>query len=350
MRRIFKSDMETNLWPGAGLKSNQNISNLASFLALWDLYWEKMIVAQDADADGTVYKCEVVLKLSRKTTVDLVAGRYDVVGYKRGNKPYKKFRDSGMIELELRENIIQSELVDVSTDVAQPEPEKEFKKKRVKKGTVAGGHDGFDIQKVDENDIKCLLDDILSIIVAGNSDYTNGIASLLLAVIMDSIDANLQQTKKAVGGVFMEGPLVDLRSLPWESEAKTNIDSVSDLTSRNADANQGGCDAMSDCCCSVAEVSDGFILTMSSGRNLSFVIETSQQGIETEGSELRSHSPRFRLEGPLVDLRSLPWETKVAIAAAPAAPLLESALQVEQVLGAGTRVGIRDITFDSMSP
>lgn len=305
---------------------------------------------QDADADGTVYKCEVVLKLSRKTTVDIVAGRYDVVGYKRGNKPYKKFRDSGMIELKLSENIIQSELVDVSTDVAQPQPEKEAKKKRGKKGIAAGGHDGLDREEVDV-EISSLLDDVLCIIVAGNSDYTNGIVSLLLDNIMGSIDTTLQPScSKEIKGVFMEGPLIDLRSLPWESEAKMNISSASVLTSSNADANQGGCDAMSDCSCSVAEVSDGYILTMSTGRSLSFVIETSQRGIKTAGVESQSQSPRFRLEGPLVDLRSLPWETEAVTAAAPVPPSQVSASLGAQVLGGGARVEIRDITFDSMSP
>ncbi len=287
---------------------------------------------QDADADGTVYKCEVILKLSRKTTVDLVAGRYDVIGYKRGNRPYKKFRDSGMIELKLSENIIQSELVDVSTDIAQPQPEKETKKKKGKKGIAAGDHGGLDSEEYDV-EISSLLEDVLCIIVSGNSDYTNGIASLLLDYIMDSIDAALKPLcLKEIGGVFMEGPLVDLRSLPWESKAKMNISSTSELSSsnpRNDDANQGGCDAMSDCSCSLAEVSDGFILTMSTGRSLSFVIETSQRGAKTAGTESRSQSPRFRSEGPLVDLRSLPWENVAATAAAPV---------------------IRDITFDSTSP
>lgn len=348
MCRTLTNDTRANLRAGAGLKSNQNLSNLASFLALWDLFWEKIVVLQDADADGTVYKCEVILKLSRKTTVDLVAGRYDVVGYKRGNKPYKKFRDSGMIELKLSENIIQSELVDVSADVAQPQPEKEAKKKKGKKGIAAVGHDGRGSEECDV-EISCLLEDVLCIIVAGNSDYTNGIASLLLQNIMDSIDAALKPSfSKDIGGVFLEGPLVDLRSLPWESKAKTNISSASELTSSYDDANQGGCDAMSDCSCSVAEVSDGFILTMSTGRSLSFVIETSQRGTKTAGIEIRSQSPRFRLEGPLVDLRSLPWETEAATAATPV-PRLQVSASLE-TLGGGARVEIRDITFDSMSP
>jgi hypothetical protein len=346
--RALTSDTQANLRAGAGLKSNQNLSNLASFLALWDLFWEKIVVLQDADADGTVYKCEVILKLSRKTTVDLVAGRYDVIGYKRGNKPYKKFRDSGMIELKLSENIIQSELVDVSTDVAQPQPEKEAKKKKGKKGIAAAGHDGRGSEECDV-EISSLLEDVLCIIVAGNSDYTNGIASLLLDNIMVSIDAALKPSfSKDIGGVFMEGPLVDLRSLPWESKAKTNISSASELTSSNDDANQGGCDAMSDCSCSVAEVSDGFILTMSTGRSLSFVIETSQRGRKTAGIEIRSQSPRFRLEGPLVDLRSLPWETEAATAAAPV-PRSQVSASLEALRG-GARMEIRDITFDSMSP
>ena len=159
------------------------------------------------EAGGTEYKCEVVLKLSRKTTVDLVAGRYDVIGFKRGNKPYKKFRDAGMIELKLADNVIQSEMVDVSADVQQPQPDKAAKDTKKKKGKKSGIVDG-DVHKEEDDDgedddLMSLIDDLVSIVESGNDDYISGVAFLVVSSMIDALAMQLKKTDK--GGVFMEG-------------------------------------------------------------------------------------------------------------------------------------------------
>jgi hypothetical protein len=301
---------------------------LVSYLALWDLYYEKIVVLDDSD--GVVYKCNVVLKLSRKTAVDLVAGRYDVIGYKRGNKPYKKFRDSGMIELKLKENIIQSELVDVSADVAQPEPEKAQKKKGDKKKkhaeTKEDGSVEDDDDDDDDDDLSSLLNDIISIVVAGIDDYTSGIASLLVSGIIDSLSSKAQSAECA--GVFMEGPLIDMRSLPWESELRKKMHGNSDRAIPHSDSIQVEYDAISASTCSVAEVVDALIFAveepqsfstdsmsnitrpMSSGVIVTLVVEAILQAVETGGVARQYRAPRIRLEGPLVDMRSLPWDSE----------------------------------------
>jgi hypothetical protein len=328
---VCASCSEHHSYAGAGLKSNQNISNLVSYLALWDLFWEKIVVLDDAD--GTVYKCDVVLKLSRKTAVDLVAGRYDVIGYKRGNKPYKKFRDSGMIELKLKENIIQSELVDVSADVAQPEPEKAQKKKRDKKKNHAETKEDGSLENDDDDDdddihddLSSLLNDMISIVVAEIDDYTRGIAYLLVSGIIDSLSSKVQAAETA--GVFMEGPLIDMRSLPWESEVRKKMHGNSDGVMPYSDSVQMQYDTVSASTCSVAEVVDALIFAveepqsfftdsmlnitrpMSSGVIVTLVVEAILQAVETGGVALQSRAPRIRLEGPLVDMRSLPWDSE----------------------------------------
>jgi hypothetical protein len=303
------------------LKSNQNITNLASFLALWDLFWEKIIVLQDAD--GTVCKCDVELKLSRKTTVDLVCGRYDVVGYKRGVKPYKKFRDSGMIELILKENIIQSEVLDVTADVEQPAPKKEEQKRRTlaKKAKAAE----LDAARVNSNsDVELLMDDLITLAAGGHCEYTTGIAAILIEGIIDEIEASWN----AGGSVFMEGPLVDLRSLPWEAAIMAGnppmspgdrigkIDSVwleyDGIRERNTLVAQTIDDiitSLENLQVPQAHQRPRATRPMSSGVCLSLVMETLLQALETEELGARSRNSRFRLDGPLVDLRSLPWET-----------------------------------------
>ena len=356
---------------GAGLKSNQNITNLASFLALWDLFWEKIVVLQEAG--GTEYKCEVVLKLSRKTTVDLVAGRYDVIGFKRGNKPYKKFRDAGMIELKLADNVIQSEMVDVSADVQQPQPDKAAKDTKKKKGKKSGIVDGGVHKEEDDDgeddDLMSLIDDLVSIVESGNDDYISGVAFLVVSSMIDALAMQLKKTDK--GGVFMEGPLIDLRSLPWESDGRTRVSGHSDQICY-ADAIRGEYKVISECTTSVAEVIDDLILLtehsqdsraddstsvqrpMSSGVSVSLVMETMLQAVEQEGFALRSQA-RFRFEGPLIDLRSLPWESgaRLNVATSPRKrwTMSEETSAVEaKVQGQRTLSEVRDVTCGSHEP
>ncbi len=285
------------------------------------------MVLQDADADGTIYKCDVTLKLSRKTTVDVIAGRYDVIGYKRGNKPYKKFRDSGMIEVKLLENVMQSEVLDVSADVEQPQPEKEAKKKKGKKIAALRGQDGQ--PEDDDDDVRFLMEDMMSIVTAGIDDYASGVAFLLISDIIVELEAIPKATQTI--GVFMEGPLIDMRALPWELEAKMQANRATNHTIHCADATRVEYDFISVDTTTVAEVVDALIAAveephgalascstkferpMSSGLVVSLVMETLLQAVETGGGVLQSHAPRMRFEGPLIDLRSLPWESQAKL-------------------------------------
>jgi hypothetical protein len=346
---------------------------LASFLALWDLYWEKIVVLQEAG--GASYKCEVVLKLSRKTTVDLVAGRYDVIGFKRGNKPYKKFRDAGMIELKLSENIIQSELLDISADVEQPRPEKEAKEaKKRRKGTAHGAvvHNEEADESADEDDeLMSLVDDLVSIVALGYDDYTSGVVSIVVSSTVDQVIMHLK--KKETGGVFMEGPLIDLRSLPWESEARMRAARLSEQTICYSDAVQGEYNFISECTIAVAEVIDDLILAleqshdsavhkmpsiqrpMSSGVSISFVMETLLQAVENGSNALQSQAPRFRYEGPLIDLRSLPWETDLTTNFSKLSKIQSTLTEKSGVLeahvqGERRQAETRDITSDCNAP
>lgn len=321
------------------------------------------------EAGGANYKCEVVLKLSRKTAVDVVAGRYDVVGFKRGSKPYKKFRDSGMIELQLADNIIQSEVVDVSVDVEQPRPEKEAKEAKKRKKATA--HDGRDAVKEEDDDdeLMALLDDVVSIVALGIDDYTYGIVSQVVSGTIDKL--LMQQKHRQSGGVFMEGPLIDLRSLPWEPETKMRVSRVTEQAMCYSDAVQGEYNFISECTIVVAEVIDDLILAterlhelkadklprierpMSSGVSISLVMETLLQAVENGGIALQSQAPRFRFEGPLIDLRSLPWETDALMNAATLPKIRSTAseefsVDVTQVKSRQSET--RDITLNCNEP
>jgi hypothetical protein len=298
--KIHMQKLNTDAMAGSGLKSNQNLSNLPSFLGLWDLFWEKIVVLNDTD--GTVYKCDVTLKLSRKTTVDFIAGRYDVIGHKRGSKPYKKFRDCGMIELKLSENVIQSELVDVATDVEQPrseQDEKAKKKKSVKKRTAADTAtdaiaDENEEEDGDNDDVSYLLDDMVSVVAAGGEDYVRGIAALLVSGIMDEIEQRDRGFAQAIGyaaAIRGEYCLV--------SECNAAVAAVIDAIIDAVDESQG-----------LYRGYLGIERPMSSGLSVSAVMESLLQAVEHGGVALQSRVPRFRLEGPIVDLRSLPWETE----------------------------------------
>ena len=251
------------------------------------------------DTDGTVYKCDVTLKLSRKTSVDFIAGRYDVIGHKRGSKPYKKFRDCGMIELKLSENVIQSELVDVATDVEQPrseQHEKAKKKKTVKKRTAADtATDAIaDEYEEEDDDVSYLLDDMVSVVAAGGEDYVQGISALLVSGIIDEIEQQDRGFAQAIGyaeAIRGEYCLV--------SECNAAVAAVIDAIIDAVDESQG-----------LYRGYLGIERPMSSGLSVSAVMESLLQAVEHGGVALQSRVPRFRLEGPIVDLRSLPWETE----------------------------------------
>ena len=320
---------------GSGLKSNQNLSNLPSFLGLWDLFWEKIVVSDGADG---AFKCDVTLKLSRKTAVDIIAGRYDVVGYKRGNKPYKKFRDCGMIELTLKENIIQSELLDVATDVEQPvavQDEKAKKKAARKSGAVAGHvaeEDREEQDEADDDDVSCVLEDMLNLVAAGCDDYAGGVAEQLVSGIIHAIEARTTGYDVAMLGEY---------SLVSQSNASVAaaIDAIIVAVEEQQSLHAGG----------------GRIeRPMSSGVSVSLVMESLLQAVDNAGAALRPRVPRFRLEGPMIDLRSLPWEREAGAGARAhaAAALPTPACATGETQGQNERAHgqVRDITGDALQP
>ena len=317
---------------GSGLKSNQNLSNLPSFLGLWDLFWEKIVVSDGADG---AFKCDVTLKLSRKTAVDIIAGRYDVVGYKRGNKPYKKFRDCGMIELTLKENIIQSELLDVATDVEQPVAvqDEKSKKKAARKSGAAAGHVAEEYREEqdeaddDDDDVSCVLEDMMDLVAAGCDDYAGGIAAQLVSGIIDAIEARTTGYADAMLGEY---------ALVSQSNAAVAaaIDAIIVAVEEQQSLLAGG----------------GRIeRPMSSGVSVSLVMESLLQAVDNAGAALRPRVPRFRLEGPMIDLRSLPWEREAG-AGARALPTRACATVEAQGQNERAHGQVRDITGDALQP
>ena len=63
----------------------------------------------------------------------------------------------------------------------------------------------------EDDDLMSLIDDLVSIVESGNDDYISGVAFLVVSSMIDALAMQLKKTDK--GGVFMEGPLIDIMNL-----------------------------------------------------------------------------------------------------------------------------------------
>jgi hypothetical protein len=295
----FKSTGRSTL-PGQGFRDDRPSSLLnGRFLELWSKYYDSLKLG---------CKPAVVCKLSKKTEPDTVHLKYEIRGVRKGRYD-PEFIDMGMLVVTLKNDLILTEDVDPDISVEQPEivkptsaglerPKKQ--KKHYQKpnddneneslGDASDGNSDFDEDCIIEQEIQSMIeiidvvDQILSVVenfqgadclrdsiitgmvlnstVIGTATselelpidngrlIANLSISLAVAAVIDSIVTDIERNAKATrqptpstletilyelengdvrtkaSRLLREGPIIDLRSLPWELGATASLQSA----------------------------------------------------------------------------------------------------------------------------
>jgi hypothetical protein len=381
----FKSTGRTTL-PGQGFRDDRP-SSLANgrFLELWSKYYDSLKLG---------CKPAVTCKFSKKTEPDQVHLKYVITGVRKGRYD-PEFIDTGLMIVNLKNDLILKEEVDPDIAVEQPEivkpkssglekPKKQTKMHR--RGQHSEENESADNSDTDDllSDVCIIVQEIQSMleiiqvvhemessvesmqveyfntaefnaVVAADINYifttnmvpnsktlkqpnempvllvesgnffSNLSTSLAVAAVLDSIIIDIERNLKAVRQptpTTLESILQDFESegirgnaARFSNEGKIiNSESEKQTEKPKLLDDSGNFFSNLSTSLAVAAVLDSIIIDIE--RNLKAVrqptpttLESILQDFESEG--IRRNAARFLHEGPIIDLRSLPWEAQL---------------------------------------
>jgi hypothetical protein len=299
----FKSTGRSTL-PGEGFRDDRpsSLTN-GRFLELWTKYYESLKLG---------CKPSVLCKFSKKTEPDTVHLKYEIRGIKKGRYD-PEFIDMGMMVVTLKNDCLLKETVDPDISVEQPaivkpttsgKPAKQEKKiKKASKNTIEDSS-----SEASESD--ALLDE-------------DSIVSQEIESMIEIIEIVHQMTSYVVAKIHGEGSYSDVAEL--NAQVAVVIDSI--ITNIEEDA-------------------IGFHSQnrpLSSGLSVSLIMESILQSLENgEAAAVQSKAARFRLEGPIIDLRSLPWEFETAARTSNHSATLRSESHHSRLLSSESTANLRN--------
>jgi hypothetical protein len=289
----FKSIGRTTL-PGQGFRDERPSSLInGRFLELWSKYYDSLKLG---------CKPEIICKFSKKTEPDTVHLKYEIKGVRKGRYD-PEFIDVGLMVVFLKDDLILKEDVDPDTSVEQPivvkptssggaEKLKQAKKVNKRSNNAILDESSEDDEELDElyiveQEIRSIIE-IIEIIDQMTNSVEENSAKLVCETKLDSNDAvtfnlivsDLEQTMQKPASFCENFELFSDFNVSFV--AAFVVESIITKIERNAEA--------------MLEP------TMDT-------LEPEMVSRETGNHEIQTNSARWLREGPIVDLRSLPWET-----------------------------------------
>jgi hypothetical protein len=347
----FKSTGRSTL-PGQGFRDDRPSSLVnGRFLELWSKYYDSLKLG---------CKPTVICKISKKTEPDTVHLKYEIRGIRKGRYD-PEFIDMGLMVVNLKDDLILKEDVDPDISVEQPaivkpsssgateKPKKERKQRqRIDENCLeyeaSDNDEDIDEASIIEQEIQSMIE-IIDIV----SQMTSAVEALHLDGEIDAVKIIEQEISLHLDGEIDAVKIIEqeivsmieiidvvrqLASTVEEMHSKTlsvgeinahladvNTDSIKECTEQHSTAWQFTQRQMPEvensqtsANLSVKAVLDTIISEIEQNSKTSMQPMTTQESRvqESENGEDQAKKARFLRDGPIVDLRSLPWESQSA--------------------------------------
>jgi hypothetical protein len=285
----FKSTGRTTL-PGQGFRDERPSSLInGRFLELWSKYYESLKLG---------CKPEITCKFSKKTEPDTVHLKYEVKGVRKGRYD-PEFIDVGLMVVFLKDDLILKEDVDPDISVEQPivvkptssvgaeMPKKEKKVKSKSDNAILDESSDEDKQLDEVGIVEQEIQSIIEIIEIMDQ-ITNSVEETFTKIVCESEF----DTKRTVTFTEVEQTL-QKPAIYFENVQLFSDSSISSM---------------------ISFVVESMIIDIEQNAK-AVLLEPTLNAIEPELilretaiCEIQTNSARWLREGPIVDLRSLPWE------------------------------------------
>jgi hypothetical protein len=297
----FKS-MGRSTLPGQGFRDDRP-SSLANgrFQELWLKYYDSLKLG---------CKPTVTCKFSKKTEPDTVHLKYDIRGIRKGRFD-PEFIDSGLMVITLKNDLIIKEDVDPDISVEQPaivkpassaDPQKHQKQKKM---GARPAHAIWDEGSYDSDECNASeYDSIIEYLIQNMIDILEVVEEILVVVAERHADfAHAADSSVCISDVIDSIVIVIEKDSIIQSEALVfplSFMQTSELCEDSCFSSEIYC------------AIDSIISKIESNSNsITQLPQTMQEVVSEETQFGRACRARFLHEGPIIDMRSLPWESHV---------------------------------------
>jgi hypothetical protein len=323
MNPDFKSTGRSTL-PGQGFRDDRP-SSLANgrFLELWSKYYDSLKLG---------CKPTVICKFSKKTEPDTVHLKYEIRGIRKGRYD-PQFIDMGLMVVRLRDDLIFREDVDPDISVEQPEVVKptsaggaeKLKKDKKRNGCqsamkheASGSEDVGDFVII-EQEIQSVIE-IIEIV----HQMVSSVEAAKFDGVMDEVkivEHEIESMIQLIDIICQMTSTVELMTLGTTPIGETSVQAVIGNSSMMINSNKqlhisSVANVNSSDNSIVSKVSDNVVDTIHLEISQKSEMVMQPMPIYRESSyqetEAEERVARFLREGPIVDLRSLPWENESA--------------------------------------